>query len=247
MVRVNRRTRRSRAFDSEVLSKKLSPVLFENRSVRLEEGKEWIVQTRSERENGRECAEEGDVERKDVAPNKWQLPALTSNGTPVVYNQPHSGLYRSASRSPERPFPSPASLFPLSRPHLAAFPNVHPLRSIHCLYCQVTVEGPGEHRVLGRTPDRFSISPSISLSPSDPFCLILSPLSRFRRRVTFRFRWCTTKSDTLATHSVCVAPQTRQRAVPSVVLSGAICGMLKVLVKQAFLIVIEGKKISSMV
>jgi len=166
--------------------------------------------------------EEGDVERKDVAPNKWQLPALTSNGTLVVYNQSHSGLCRSASEVQNFPFLSLLALSPLM-PSSSGFSRT----SVHweastAACCQVIVEGPGEHRVLGHTLDRwFSISPSLSLF----LYLILSlwllsfvPLSARRSGFADTRRNLTRSPPILR-----VASQTRQRAVPLVVLPSVIC------------------------
>lgn len=72
-ARVNRRTRAGRAFDGEVLSKKLSPRNGVFRELKPSEG--WIAHWKSGRERermgeGSKQGRRGAAERKDAAPNK---------------------------------------------------------------------------------------------------------------------------------------------------------------------------------
>lgn len=118
-----------------------------------------------EREGG------GCRERKDVAPNKWQLPALTSNGTQCIT----SLIAGSIGPLPKSwtSLSSPCLLFPLSHPHLAAFLE-RPLRSILCRMLS------GHRRRFGcEHRDSLDILPigSLSLSLFDPVSLTLSFVS----------------------------------------------------------------------
>lgn len=88
-----------------------SPFGREERTDRIswKRDREWVRERERVRVRAREGSRKG---TKDVAPNKWQLPVLTSTGMPVVYNQSHSGLCRSAFEVPNLcPF-SPFALLP---------------------------------------------------------------------------------------------------------------------------------------